>query len=141
MSTLIKSIPTELLPQVKQVVSESFSTLGFDSENLKKQIDGRFHVAKSRAKLIARDQTSKTIGKFTQIRQQSIGINEYIWRGAMDSRERATHVANEGLRINWNNPPATTGNVGQDINCRCTSIGIISEDTLNMLKQTARVVR
>lgn len=135
---LIQSIPTELLPQLKQVVSESFSELGFDQAHLKKQIDQRFNVTKSRAKLIARDQTSKTIGNMTQFRQQALGINEYIWLGVNDERERATHVANNNKRFSYDNPPASTGNPGQDYNCRCVAQGIITEQILNNLSYNSK---
>lgn len=130
---LIQSIPTELLPQLKQVVSESFSELGFDQAHLKKQIDQRFNVTKSRAKLIARDQTNKTIGNMTQFRQQGLGIQEYIWLGVDDQRERATHVANNNKRFRYDSPPASTGNPGQDYNCRCVAQGVITEQILNNL--------
>jgi SPP1 gp7 family putative phage head morphogenesis protein len=130
---LIQSIPVELLPQVKDVVAQSFSELGFDQANLRKQIDKRFNVTKSRAKLIARDQTNKTIGKMTEFRQKSLGITEYQWLGVDDSRERQTHLANNNKRFNYSNPPTLTGNPGQDYNCRCVAKGIITEKILNNL--------
>jgi SPP1 gp7 family putative phage head morphogenesis protein len=130
---LIKSIPAELLPQVKQVVAQSFSELGFNQANLKKEIDKRFNVTKSRAKLIARDQTSKTVGSMTMFRQKALGINEYIWLGVGDNRERQSHLDNNNKRFSYDNPPADTGNPSHDVNCRCVAQGIITEKILNNL--------
>lgn len=121
---LIKSIPDDLHPQVINVVQDVFNKQGFNQSGLRKAINDRFSVARSRAKLIARDQTSKAIGQFTQIRQQQLGISKYQWLGVDDDRERESHLENNNQIFSWDNPPET-GHPGEAINCRCVALAQI----------------
>lgn len=125
---LIKSIPKELHQQIQQVITEAFSTAGFDQGAIMDLIKDRFKVANSRAKLIARDQTNKTISHMTQLRHEQLGIDDYVWLGVDDERERPEHVANNDQRFSYSAPPET-GHPGEAINCRCVSVGIITSQT------------
>ncbi len=71
-----------------------------------------------RARLIARDQIGKLDGQLSQQKQTEAGIDGYAWRGALDGRERPSHVAREGLIFKWNAPPPD-GHPGQPVQCRC----------------------
>jgi hypothetical protein len=51
---------------------------------------------------------------------ESHTTTHYIWRTAGDDKVRASHAANDGKIIAWDNPP-TTGHPGEDINCRCVA--------------------
>jgi hypothetical protein len=42
----------------------------------------------------------------------------YIWRTEQDARVRPSHAANNGKIFSMDNPPST-GNPGEDYNCRC----------------------
>lgn len=84
--------------------------------------------ALSRAKLIARDQTSKMNGAFNQARQTSLGIDRYVWQTSGDERVREEHQANDGQVFSWNDPPAT-GHPGEDINCRCVAVPYFDLDS------------
>ena len=125
--SLIKSISKELNNQVVSVIEDIFNTKGFDQEALIKGIQGRFKVANSRAKLIARDQTNKIIGDLNKARQGEIGITKYRWQTMEDERVRTTHEANNDQVFLWSSPPPETGHPGHDINCRCLAIPIIPE--------------
>jgi SPP1 gp7 family putative phage head morphogenesis protein len=122
---LIKSIPVELHPQLVDKITEAFQKEPFNQKTWYDILQQRFNVASSRAKLIARDQTSKAIGEFTKIRQQQIGIDKYVWSGIDDGRERPSHVANNNKTFEWNNPPSDTGHPGSDFQCRCVAISVI----------------
>ena len=106
---LIQSIPTKLKDQITETVIKSFSEQGFDQgqlsrflhENITKELKGRFGVAETRAKLIARDQTNKTISAMTEVRHRQLGVDEYIWLGVGDERERPSHVANNNKRFSY----------------------------------------
>lgn len=124
---LIRSIPQDMQPQLQDVIAQTFEQNGFDSQALFKAIQGRFNVAKSRAKLIANDQNNKAISQFTQIRSQQIGINKYDWETAEDDRVRPTHAENDGKIFSYDNPPPETGNPGDDVNCRCVALGVIPD--------------
>lgn len=116
--SLIGSIGQQLSTQVEQIILSAYSG-SVRVEDLSDQIEQRFNVSESRAKFIARDQTSKLNGRLTKLRQQNIGGEEYIWRTAMDERVRPTHAAHEGKKFKWSAPPADTGNPGDDYECRC----------------------
>lgn len=115
---LIESIPNKLLPEVEGLINSAYNG-GMRVEDLADRIFGRFDVAESRAKLIARDQTSKLNGALSRLRQQNVGGDEYIWRTSQDERVREEHAAKEGQKFRWDDPPADTGNPGDDVQCRC----------------------
>jgi SPP1 gp7 family putative phage head morphogenesis protein len=74
-----------------------------------------------RAKLIARDQTAKLYSHLSRIRQEDIGVTQYIWRTVGDGAVRPTHAAQDGLKYSWDNPSTETGHPGDDIQCRCVA--------------------
>lgn len=118
---LITSIPAEYFDKIREAVEDN-TQQGTRYESLVERVQEIGDVTESRADLIARDQTSKMNSAFNEARQTSLGIEEYIWQGAGDERERETHMANNGQRFRWDDPPAETGNPGEDINCRCVAV-------------------
>lgn len=117
---LIKSIPQQYLSDVEGVIRNGVSQ-GLSSRDLAKQIEARFGVSQSRAKLIAVDQTAKANAALTEYRQKDLGVTEYIWETSNDERVRPKHKAADGKRYSWDKPPAVTGGYhpGRDIRCRC----------------------
>ena len=115
----ITTIKTQQLQQVAQVV-EAGIRRGLRVEVIAKDIEKRFDVSASRAKLIARDQVGSFNGELMQMRQQGLGVEGYFWRGMLDSRERDEHVEREGERFAWADPP-DGGHPGDDFQCRCTA--------------------
>jgi SPP1 gp7 family putative phage head morphogenesis protein len=95
-------------------------------EELQARLLERGNVSVSRAELIARDQTLKTNAAITQTRQVQAGVESYEWSTSLDERVRDEHRALEGQRFAWNNPPAV-GHPGEDFQCRCVAIPVISE--------------
>lgn len=125
---LIKTIPPELHDQVQAVVSQNFSE-GFDREKLTNDISARFDVSKSRAKLIANDQSNKAVSQLSQLRSASLGATSYRWQTSEDDKVRPTHQVLDGTIQHWAAPPAI-GNPGEPINCRCIAETIINTDFL-----------
>jgi SPP1 gp7 family putative phage head morphogenesis protein len=121
---LIKSIPSQYFDRLNTVVltgvqqGQRYTDIAADVKNL-------YGVTDSRAKLIARDQTSKTNAAITEARQTDLGIEEYVWMTAGDERVRPTHEDNDGKTFRWDDPPAETGHPGHDINCRCVAVPVI----------------
>ena len=70
-----------------------------------------------RAERLARDQAGKLVGSLTKTRSLAAGVEMYRWRGVLDARERATHVAMEGMLRTWNSGIYP----GEEIMCRCTA--------------------
>lgn len=123
---LIKSIPTQYFERIEKTVWDNMVD-GVRFEDLAAKIQGIADVTESRAKLIARDQTSKMNGAFNEARQTSVGIDKYIWSTSGDERVREEHAANDGKIFDWNDPPAT-GHPGEDIQCRCVALPYVELD-------------
>lgn len=124
---LIVSIPEQYLDRIRDIVEDNMHG-GLRWESLVDEIEQAGETTKTRAKIIARDQTSKMNGAFNQARQQSLGIEQYEWQTSGDERVRDTHAANDGKVFRWDEPPEETGHPGEDILCRCTAIPIVELD-------------
>lgn len=140
---LIQSVMFDQLARMEEVVAEG--TAGqVRVEVLREQIRSTFGVSKSRAQLIAKDQTLKANADLTQLRQQQAGVTEYIWTTSRDERVRgrpggkwakadSNHWRLEGTRQSWLVPPITnpkTGarnHPGRDFQCRCTATPIVDQ--------------
>ena len=141
MASLIRSIPGEHLGKVARAVVDNFTGKPLpEGRSLLQQIKHLGGVTERRAKLIARDQTSKLTGILNQTRQEAIGIDEYIWRTAKDERVAGSptqpiknpnnpyhgdHYHREGKRFRWDSPPPD-GHPGHAIQCRCNAEPIIN---------------
>jgi len=123
---LIKNLKDKALHDIKFQVQSGF-TQGLRHEEVAKNIMERIGVTKNRAKLIARDQTSKLNSQLNQLKQQQVGITHYVWQTAGDERVRDSHREKQGNTYAWDNPPADTGNPGDDINCRCIALPVFDE--------------
>lgn len=121
---LIVSQPREVAQRVRDVVREMVPA-GSRWETIAKRLAEEEGIAERRAQLIARDQTAKYNADLTRMQQQAVGFSHYEWRGAMDNRERPTHVALEGTVWSWEDPPII-GNPGEPIQCRCVAIPVTS---------------
>ena len=122
--SLIKSLPVEYFADIRAKVLAGGAS-GARWETIAKHIAEAGDHAANRVKMIARDQTSKLNAKFNEVRQQQVGIDEYVWSGAMDRRERLSHRAMEGSIQRWDAPPEVDGervHPGQPILCRCAAI-------------------
>jgi len=122
---LIKSLVGKQIDDVRDVM-ENAETTGLQVSEIRKQIQDQFGVSKSKADLIARDQTLKLNGQITQARQRLAGVNKYVWTTSGDERVREEHAALEGTIQSWDAPPAP-GHPGEDYQCRCTAFPLIEE--------------
>ena len=130
---LIKTIAPRLHEGLKARLQKELAEAPFDQQRLTKLVRDEFKSTAARAKVIVRDQNSKTTGGLTEIRQGQLGISQYQWVTSQDSRVRPSHVANSGRIFAWSDPPADTGNPGNDVLCRCIAAPILSQSTRNRL--------
>jgi len=127
---LINSIPDEYLKNIESIVFTG-TTRGTKFGSMMTQIAKAGRVSNNKAKLIARDQTTKLNSALNQQRQQNLGIEEYVWITAQDGdRVRESHRKNHGKTFRWDRPPKETGHPGNDINCRCVAKPIIKLENL-----------
>ena len=125
---LIKSVPAQYFERLNSTVLTGIQQ-GQRYSEIADSIQDIYGVTDNRAKLIARDQTSKTNAAVAETRQTDLGIEEYTWLTAGDERVRETHADNDGLVFRWDSPPAETGHPGHDINCRCVAIPMIGSSS------------
>lgn len=125
---LIKSIPAQYLEQVQNIVVGNMRQ-GMRPSYIEQQLAKQFGVTTRRAKLIARDQTSKIQGEMNRIRQVNSGLEYFQWVTSHDERVRHSHtVAGDKVTAygkgvyKWSDLPIVDGVPtfpGQPINCRC----------------------
>ncbi len=122
---LIKSLVGNQIDDIQSML-ESAEYTGLRVEELRASIQERFDVSKSKADLLARDQTLKLNSNITQARQRGAGVERYVWTTSGDERVREEHAALEGEVFSWDDPPEP-GHPGEDYQCRCTAFPIIAE--------------
>lgn len=133
--SLIQSIPGDMLARVETTVNRGVNQ-GLRASEIAKQVQRRFKVSENRARLIAKDQVNKLHGQLNQLRQEAVGVREYVWRNSRDARVRGNptglypsakynHWTREGKRFRWDKPPAD-GHPGEPIGCRCRAEPVLS---------------
>ena len=125
---LIKSIAQQHLTEVEGLVMRSVSQ-GRKLDELTKELQDRYGVAKRRAALIARDQNNKATASMNRVRQQELGITEAIWLHSHGGKEpRPSHLAANGKKYKISEGMYLDGKwvwPGTEINCRCVSKSVI----------------
>lgn len=127
-ANLIKNVSATFINQTEQVVYEGMIK-GWRHEEISKKILGtgkdelgkvsRFHMAKTRAALIGRDQINKLNGQLSHLRQTEAGVTHYFWRDSDDVRVRLTHRGFDGGRYSWKRGASGGIHPGDEIQCRC----------------------
>lgn len=141
--SLITSIPQETLGDMRTIVKNGFVN-GKSTTDIMKEIQHKYNVSKSNAKLIARDQIGKLNADITEAQQRDAGIEEYIWDDCGDNNVRDCHRELNGNRFRWDAPPEMwyttkegkkkTGrhcHPGQDYQCRCRAKPVFKFGTFN----------
>jgi SPP1 gp7 family putative phage head morphogenesis protein len=130
--SLITSLPRNAAERVHRLTIQAISNAGRASE-IQKEILASGHVTESRARTIARTETSRTASLLVQSRANFVGSTHYIWHTSHDSDVRATHRRLDRRVFAWDDPPITeeTGeraNPGQIWNCRCWAEPILPDE-------------
>ncbi len=137
-SRLISSVPADLAEQISREALERYLK-GERWEDAVQSILSRAPgLSMSRARLIARTETSKANAAVTELRAREIGSNWYFWRSSRDERVRHSHEMMDGVLCSFDYPPnpeaffgggAQFGNyhAGCCPNCRCYAEPVIDE--------------
>lgn len=128
-ASLIKSLSDQVVKDVEQATYRAI-TLGRTSKQLRSELTGRFKVADSRAKLIARDQMAKLTSDLNRIRHTQAGVLRYEWSTSRDERVRPRHRKLDGTEYRYGEPTGAEEGLppGQPIQCRCVARGIVVID-------------
>lgn len=123
---LIKSLGADTVKEIERIVLQN-QINGGTSRNVEKELIDRFGVSKSRAKLIAQDQTAKITAELNGIRQRQAGIGKYEWQTSEDERVRPLHKSLNGKIYHWGESTGAEGGQppGMPIRCRCVALGIV----------------
>ena len=134
---LIKSIQTDFINSIGDKVRKQMA-VGERSTGLIQLIHDEGGVSLSRAKFIARDQTSKLTSDLNKARHESLGLDLYYWGSTGDNRERESHGVLNKMLCKYSDPTiysdddgktwksrkaigAFIGKPGDDYQCRCTA--------------------
>jgi SPP1 gp7 family putative phage head morphogenesis protein len=135
---LIRSLPEDVARQVSQELLTAQQE-GRRAENLTTLVP---RVAKWKAQLIARTETSKATTALTQARSEALGIRAYVWRTSEDQRVRLSHRKMEGVIVMWDDPPSPERLLGEKHapapyqagnvwNCRCYPESLLRFDQVS----------
>lgn len=83
---LIKSLPEKYFSDIKHMTIQNATGQKVFEGGLIQAIMDLTGTTKLKAKLIARDQTSKAVATFSHLRMQNIGVIGYEWNNANDRR-------------------------------------------------------
>jgi SPP1 gp7 family putative phage head morphogenesis protein len=126
----IKSLAGRELIEITNLLERSEAS-GVRVEVLRAQIEERFEVTRSKADLLARDQTLTLNAEISRNRQMNAGISRYVWTTSGDDRVREGHADLDGTVQDWNAPPDVGDgralHPGEDYQCRCTAYPVIDE--------------
>lgn len=123
---LITSLPTGAAERVMHVAHEGVIN-GWRATDTIREIMKTGQVTLSRAKLIARTETSRAASALTEVRARKAGSPGYVWRSHKDARTRESHRKMNGVFVDWNQPPTLdgmTGHAGCLPNCRCFAMPV-----------------
>lgn len=134
--SLIRSLAATPLDEVERLIARGFAS-GARHEDLSKEIDGRFDVARSRARLIARDQIGKLNAQMSRDANRQLGLDRWRWRSMRDGAVRPEHAALD--RESEIAPFSYSGRrprymPGEEVQCRCYDEPVF-DDVLDELKR------
>lgn len=102
--SLIKTIPQRYFAQVEAKVIEGVGA-GRRWEDIAGDVEKRFDVSESVAKVIARDQVGKFYANLNELRQTNLGITHFYWMTGEDERVCPICEPLHGKRFAWDDPP------------------------------------
>lgn len=123
---LIKGLSDDLVKRVKTVTVNSLVN-GETVGSLQKKLKHELGVADTRARLIARDQTSKLNADLNKKRHTQAGVKKYTWRTSQDERVRKRHKRLDGNIYEYGQATGAEQGLepGQPIQCRCIAQAVV----------------
>lgn len=120
----IVSIPQKYLADVQSTVLLNIQK-GMRSSSIVKELANQYGITLNRAKVIARDQTSKFNLALTTAQAKDIGSDEFKFSTSQDERVRSTHRAADGKLCKVGD---AIYNLRYDVMCRCVLIIVVHFD-------------
>lgn len=123
---LVRAISDAEVDDLSRRITEAASR-GDRWETMAQALEESGRYQRARARLIARDQTSKLNGKLTRELQVQAGVERYWWRTSRNGRVRPSHRAVADQLWTWALGAPGVGTSGEHdhpggpIQCRCTA--------------------
>lgn len=121
--------------RVDQAVNDGLlqgQTISEISEAIKGNIKREYNRASTRARVIARTETTSAMNGSSFEYYKEAGLDQHQWVTAGDGKERDTHIAVNGEIVNMGENfsngliyPGSDGPAEEVINCRCTLLPVI----------------
>lgn len=128
---LIKSIPQKYLTQVQGAVMRSITT-GNGMADLVPFLKKQKGITERRARMIAKNETTKAFAALSRERLKKLGVKKYRWLHTAGSNEpRKLHQEMSGNIYSWDDPPiidkktGERGHPSQLISCRCKAVPVL----------------
>lgn len=131
---LIKSIPDEYFLRIQGDIMRSIQQ-GDGTAGILRSVEEAGGITKRRARIIARDQTSKATSALNVARFRKLGVKRFRWQHSGGGKEpRKLHIEMSGKIFDMDKPPVIDertgerGFPGQAINCRCAMAPVVEFD-------------
>ena len=142
---LIKSIPRDIIERYQQGFMQGIAN--FDRQQLMELALQYGDISQRRAKMIARDQTSKATNAYHNARASELGFDYYVWNTSKDERVSkgdGGHIHLQGRIYKYSEPTAiidsygNKGHCGGRCNCRCVGVSVMlnPNQTLKRVKDS-----
>ena len=124
MKLSIQKFAEETIKDLREKTEEN-ATAGYRFDKLAAEIQDRYKISETKAKFLARQETSLFMAEFRKNRFSEAGITRYIWRDSGKPCVRPDHKRLNGRTFFYSDPPIVDrasgrrGNPGQDYGCQC----------------------
>lgn len=120
--SLIKNVSDQTRDRIANIVWAGWRARTPRNE-IARQMNEAVGLGVRRSRFIASDQTVKLSGDLDRSRMLEAGISSWIWRHSEKRYPRPEHVARNGKRYTWQDPPSDTP--GELPGCGCKSQAVL----------------
>lgn len=101
---LISTVPDRYFDRIRQQVEDAFES-GEEPSTLADRLIEIDDMSENDAERIANDQIGRLSAQLNQERQQSLGVEKYVWRTLADERVCEDCAELDGQTFDWDDPP------------------------------------
>lgn len=127
----IKTLPLDAAERA-QSLARAGQVGGTRATQVAEALANTEQVTGSAAVRLARTEVAKASAALTQARAAAVGVDNYVWRTALDGDVRPSHAEMEGQVCSFSDPPEVgdegAHGPGEIYNCRCYAEPIVPGD-------------
>jgi SPP1 gp7 family putative phage head morphogenesis protein len=122
----VQALSDKTANDIQRLVLDAFER-GARPEELAAEIQAKFNIAETRARLIAGNQLSRLSSQVRRDRHAEIGITTFKWVTRNDDRVRPAHAVKHGRIFPYEGSRAPSFFPGEEINCRCLAVPVVDD--------------